>query len=60
MPASATEPVGSSETLVLPTTRQNGITSQKAILHHHKNQNLKLLYLKAEDTSPIQLILILY
>jgi len=37
MPASATEPVGSSETLVLPTTRQNAITSEKTILHHHKN-----------------------
>jgi len=37
MPASATEPVGSSETLVLPTTRQNGITSEKAILNYHKS-----------------------
>lgn len=37
MPASATEPVSSYETMVLPTTRQNGITSEKAILHHHKN-----------------------
>jgi hypothetical protein len=37
MPASATELVGSSETLVLPTTRQNAITSEKIILHHHKN-----------------------
>ena len=59
MPSSATELVGSSETLVVPTTRQNGITSEKTILHHHKNQNLKLLYLKAEDTNSIQLILIL-
>jgi len=58
MPASATKPVGSSETLVLPTTKENVITSQKEILHHHKNQNLKLLYLKAEDTNSIQLILI--
>jgi hypothetical protein len=37
MPASATEPAGSSETLVLPTTRQNGITSEKEILNHNKN-----------------------
>jgi hypothetical protein len=37
MPASATEPVGSSETPVLPTTRQNAITSEKASLHHHNN-----------------------
>jgi len=49
MPASATEPVGSSETLVLPTTRQNGIKSEKAILHHHKNLESEMAQLFKTD-----------
>jgi hypothetical protein len=37
MPESATESTGSSEIMVLPTARQNSITSKEVIFNHHKN-----------------------